>query len=184
MVLVDRQGSLFDASPQAVLVHSCNCKGTWGGGIARAFKARYPGAFAIYYQHCRDTPNSQLLGTALLIPPQKGDAGSDWVGCLFTRADPGFPKGLSKRQEEAEVQSTVRLTKQAFEALLREVASRERDGEWLGDVCMPQLNAGLFRVPWRFTAEALESCGGDGVRKKSYVYTPAPREAGPARRRK
>ncbi|KAF8195532.1 hypothetical protein BJ912DRAFT_1056765 [Pholiota molesta] len=50
-------GDLFLAPPNSILVHACNTQGSWGAGIALAFK----------------------LGTCLLIPGDVHD-----IACLFT----------------------------------------------------------------------------------------------------
>jgi ADP-ribose 1''-phosphate phosphatase len=100
--LVDEiEGDIFDAPEEAVLIHACNCQGSWGKGIAKAFKEKYPAAFEVYRSHCRrllsspkytSIPNSAVMsnespntrhtdsrrlrlpeGTTLLIPPQKSD---------------------------------------------------------------------------------------------------------------
>ncbi|BCR86796.1 ADP-ribose 1''-phosphate phosphatase [Aspergillus chevalieri] len=72
---------------------ACNCQGSWGAGIAEAFRDRYPAAYSIYRSHClkysrrkpqyktvestdpKGKPVKFLLptGTALLIPPQEED---------------------------------------------------------------------------------------------------------------
>jgi len=95
------EGDIFDAPEGAVLIHACNCQGSWGKGIAKAFKEKYPAAFEVYRSHCRTLlsspeytaiPNLTVMsneppnaghtdsrrlrlpeGTTLLIPPQKGD---------------------------------------------------------------------------------------------------------------
>ncbi|KAH0158321.1 hypothetical protein KCU67_g7558, partial [Aureobasidium melanogenum] len=65
----ERKGDLFDAPPNTLLLHACNCVGSWGAGIALAFKKRYPKHFAVYEAYCKSkTPNS-ILSTCLLIPP-------------------------------------------------------------------------------------------------------------------
>ncbi|KIM43267.1 hypothetical protein M413DRAFT_444082 [Hebeloma cylindrosporum] len=53
-------GDLFAAPANSILVHACNTKGSWGAGIALAFKEKYP-------SHC------------LLIPGDTHD-----IACLFT----------------------------------------------------------------------------------------------------
>lgn len=82
-------GDIFDAPANSLLIHACNCKGSWGKGIAESFKRRYPAAFKVYQAHCKKTPNKQLIGTALLIPPQRNDRYQQFIGCLFTSAATG-----------------------------------------------------------------------------------------------
>lgn len=82
-------GDLFDAPANSLLIHACNCKGWWGKGIAEAFKEKYPAAFKVYQAHCKKTSERQLVGKALLIPPQPNDRHQHYVGCVFTSAAPG-----------------------------------------------------------------------------------------------
>ncbi|KAI1908881.1 ADP-ribose 1''-phosphate phosphatase [Ophidiomyces ophidiicola] len=50
---VELQGDLFDAPDNAVLIHACNCQGSWGKGIAAIFRNKYPAAYRIYRAHCQ-----------------------------------------------------------------------------------------------------------------------------------
>lgn len=54
LVITEEIGDLFTAPQDTVLVHSCNCEGHWGAGIAKAFKDRYPSAFNKYHDHCSE----------------------------------------------------------------------------------------------------------------------------------
>ncbi|KAF5845099.1 hypothetical protein GGP41_001232 [Bipolaris sorokiniana] len=81
-------GSLFTAPPRTLLLHACNTQGSWGSGIALAFKKHYPNAYTIYHtfctkEHSLKAGNPVPVGTTLLIPPVDGDKGH-WIGCLFT----------------------------------------------------------------------------------------------------
>jgi hypothetical protein len=60
-------GDIFDAPDNTVIIHACNCMGSWGAGIALAFKQRYPKAFQAYTQHCKSQDPTSLIRTALLI---------------------------------------------------------------------------------------------------------------------
>jgi ADP-ribose 1''-phosphate phosphatase len=71
-------GDLFSAPAGSILVHACNTKGSWGAGIALAFKQRFPDAFKVYRAHCQENGDS-LAGTCLII-----DGGSHYIACLFT----------------------------------------------------------------------------------------------------
>ncbi|KAF3247403.1 ADP-ribose 1''-phosphate phosphatase [Orbilia oligospora] len=75
-------GDIFAAPTNSVLIHACNCQGSWGAGIALAFKQLYPAAYRIYHNHCTNVSNpSSLLGTTLLIPPQPTDRKTHWIAC-------------------------------------------------------------------------------------------------------
>lgn len=86
--IIIRKGDLFSSPPpNSIPLHACNCLGSWGGGIALAFKHKYPKAYDTYHQHCldhRDDPRS-LLGTCLIIRDADEEKKYD-VGCLFTSA--------------------------------------------------------------------------------------------------
>lgn len=95
LLITLQPGDLFAAPKQTILIHACNTRGTWGAGIAAAFKFHYPAAFKVYNTHCTSSssskststpsggkkttpkvlargppPNASLIGTTLLIPPQ------------------------------------------------------------------------------------------------------------------
>ncbi|KAK0244570.1 hypothetical protein EDD85DRAFT_808667 [Armillaria nabsnona] len=69
---------IFSTPENSILVHACNTKGSWGAGIALAFRERYPEAFTVYNQHCEEE-GSATLGTYLLISSGRHD-----IACLFT----------------------------------------------------------------------------------------------------
>ncbi|KAH7356110.1 hypothetical protein BKA66DRAFT_392778, partial [Pyrenochaeta sp. MPI-SDFR-AT-0127] len=153
--LTVHKGDLFGGAPKnSLLIHACNTQGSWGAGIARAFRDRYPKAYVIYRNFCikEHDPRSNPIptGTALLIPPV--DAGkSHWIGCLFTSAKYGKAK--------AKPEQIVKNTGPAMQMLLELVrlANEEGSREGVSEVRMCKINAGLFSVPWEKTAEALES---------------------------
>jgi len=71
-------GDLFSAPTNSILVHACNTQGSWGAGIALAFKQRYPDQFEVYRAHCKEHGEA-LASTCLLIPGERHD-----IACLFT----------------------------------------------------------------------------------------------------
>ncbi|KAL2157812.1 hypothetical protein VTH06DRAFT_5081 [Thermothelomyces fergusii] len=125
--ITDRIGDLFAAPPNSVLIHACNALGSWGGGIALAFRSRYPDAFKVYRAHCARSTPSQLVGTALLIrPPVAGAAAgvtggsrvaAHYVGCLFTS------RGYGKTRDPPE--SILGATGPAMGHLMRLIAEEE-----------------------------------------------------------
>ncbi len=66
--ILEETGDIFDAPPNAVIIHACNCDGSWGGWIAKAFKQRYPKAFGEYVRICKEKGHA-LLDSGELIPP-------------------------------------------------------------------------------------------------------------------
>lgn len=168
LTLTHRRASLFDSPPSTLLCHATNAQGTWGAGIAAAFRRTYPSAFKIYAEHCKSHKTSDLLGTILLIPPQTSSwtkserEARHWIGCLFTSERKG--KGKGKGSKESILQATGEVVRD----LLEEV--REVNGEdWaekkgasssgkkrIEEVRMCKINSGLFGVPWEETCEVIE----------------------------
>lgn len=160
--ITDRFGDLFAAPPQTLLIHACNALGSWGGGIALAFRARYPAAFAVYRAHCARSssggsrsPDHRLVGTALLIPPQaqsrdgKERGRGHYVGCLFTS------RGYGRARDGPE--EILRATGPAMRDLMRLVVEEEeRTGRGVGEVRMCRINSGLFGVPWERSKAVME----------------------------
>lgn len=122
------KGDLFTA--QGILAHACNCHGVWGGGIALVFKKKFPKAYKVYHEHCLQRSPEQLLGTCLLIPENQSTS----IACLFT----------SHSSSESEI---VAHTKDAIADLIRQTSD---------PVNMPQINAGIFAVPWEKTEAVLK----------------------------
>jgi ADP-ribose 1''-phosphate phosphatase len=140
----------FDKVPEnAVLIHACNCKGSWGGGIALAFKKFFPNAYQVYQRHCSKYKPEQLVGKALLIAPcdPKGKFGRRWIGCLFTS------KGYGMRVDS--VDQILRQTRSAFRDLLNDISTRETR-DTFSKLWICRINAGLFKVPWQNTLAILE----------------------------
>ncbi|XP_014562718.1 hypothetical protein COCVIDRAFT_83805 [Bipolaris victoriae FI3] len=142
--LTHHTGSLFTAPPGTLLLHACNTQGSWGSGIALAFKKQYPNAYTIYHafctkEHSPKTGNSVPVGTTLLIPPVDGDKGH-WIGCLFTSRRYG--KGKDAAGE------ILRNTGRAIEGCLGLLGLL---GEEVASVRMCRINSGKFGVPWERT---------------------------------
>ncbi|PGG99706.1 ADP-ribose 1''-phosphate phosphatase [Blastomyces parvus] len=114
-IITEIEGDLFDAPEGTALIHACNCQGSWGKGIAKAFKEKYPAAYQIFRAHCQQylshpqtqthpRPHPRALklpeGTALIIPPQPADyqpqPQTGAAGAAGTAAQPQ-PAPLSNR---------------------------------------------------------------------------------------
>lgn len=80
------KGDLFTAPPKSILVHACNTRGSWGGGIALSFKKKFPKAYNEYRQHC-EKYGDDLLGSCFVVPPDSDNEHA--VACLFTSRRPG-----------------------------------------------------------------------------------------------
>lgn len=146
LTLTYHRGNIFSAPPTTLLIHACNVQGSWGAGIALAFKKIYPEAYILYHAFCTKTHNPKFdpvpTGTALLIPPVDGT--EHWIGCLFTSAQYG------RKKDKSEV--IVRNTELAMEMLLDLV------GNVQGVECvrMCKINSGKFDVKWERTEEVLK----------------------------
>lgn len=142
-------GNLFSAGRNTVLVHACNTQGSWGAGIAKAFKEQYPEAYTIYHNFCVKQHNPKInsvpTGTALLISPVDEGDQKHWIGCLFTSAKYGRAK------DKAEV--IVQNTGSAMAMLLELV----KNAEDIDSVRMCKINSGKFGVAWERTEKMLQS---------------------------
>lgn len=104
--LIHVQGDIFSAPPGSILLHACNTLGSWGAGIAAAFKERYPQQFSQYHAHCKAHGES-LLGTCMLIKGQEHD-----IACLFTS------KAYGKRVDKPP--SILTATRAAVQDLMKQ----------------------------------------------------------------
>ena len=161
-------GDLFAAPDDSVLIHACNTVGSWGAGIAAAFRQRYPKAYQIYNKHCTKDHNPRTnpvpTGTCLLIPPveTKPGAPKHWIGCLFTSAKYGRAKDPPR--------VILQHTGPAFDDFLAQLSLEPS----IKQVRMCQINAGLFAVPWDETRKAVETAlGAHASQVEVHVYTPA-----------
>ncbi|KAH6851232.1 hypothetical protein B0I37DRAFT_131728 [Chaetomium sp. MPI-CAGE-AT-0009] len=154
--ITDRTGDLFAAPANTLLIHACNTIGSWGGGIALAFRKLYPAEFRVYRAHCARSTPDRLAGTALLIPPQGGGGDRHYIGCLFTSRRFGAARDSPDR--------ILRATGPAMRHLMRLVAEEEaRAGVRIAEVRMCRINSGLFAVPWDSSKRVLEEMDlGDG----------------------
>lgn len=157
LALVEKKGDLFAAPKNTLLIHACNCVGSWGAGIAKAFATHYPRAYQQYKTHCL-THKKSTYGKSLLISPLDHDLvnGTNraqerhFIGCLFTSRNHGRRKDSPKQ--------ILAATKTAMQDLLERVKvfnASAGEGERIEEVWMCRINAGLFRVPWAETRKVL-----------------------------
>jgi ADP-ribose 1''-phosphate phosphatase len=176
--MVESTGDIFNAPPNTLIIHACNCDGSWGAGIAAAFKSKYPKAFEVHKDHC-DEYGIELIESAQLIPPidafeapdsvpdetpddalqfnipsskgLKAKPAKHFVGCLFTSRHYGRRRDSPGR--------ILAATAPAMVDLLRKVNAWNAEaepGEKIGEVRMCKINSGLFAVPWAKTRGVLE----------------------------
>ncbi|KAL8767225.1 MAG: hypothetical protein Q9209_006230 [Squamulea sp. 1 TL-2023] len=159
-IITERIGDIFESPPNSILIrtdsvpilllHSltpfadaCNTKGSWGAGVAAAFKKYSPSAFHFQKHHCTTPPSpsttttlaahqKSLVGTCLLIPPFptiKTSTGKPspalskptpqqeekkfWIACLFTSC--GYGKNVDSSN------AILRATENAVRDLRRQI---------------------------------------------------------------
>jgi len=127
--------------------------GSWGGGIALAFKQKFPSAYETYHKHClsySDDPR-RLMGTCLII---RGASEKYDIGCLFTSV------GYGKHVDPPSM--ILDATRKAVKDLME-----QNSGDHAKAIHSCQFNSGLFRVPWEDSQKVLEEEGASMV-----VYLP------------
>lgn len=145
ITLSEYKGDLFGAPAKSLLLHACNCEGSWNKGIAYQFQKNYPDHYALYHNHCRDKGDDAIIGTCLLIPPQNIGR-NHWVGCLFTSRK----YGRGKDKKDKILQNTEDAIQDMVDQLV-DMEAKKRPAE----VWMCKINSGLFRVPWDDTKERI-----------------------------
>ncbi|KAJ7065197.1 hypothetical protein C8F01DRAFT_1124647 [Mycena amicta] len=146
-------GDLFDAPPHSILIHSCNTRGSWGAGIAVAFKEKFPEAFAEYKAVC-ERDGAALLGSCLLIRGSEYD-----VACLFTSKDYG-----------RRVDSPEKILA-ATQLAMADLIEKNKDHPKALHAC--RLNGGKFKVEWGLTESLLEA-----LQVEIFVHTPVDEQVG------
>ena len=114
-------GDLFLTEAQT-LAHGCNCRGRMGAGVAREFKARFPGMFKEYRRRC----HSGEFQTGGYYLEKKT---TPWVLNLATQADLGG--------------ATLEYVSACFAAV---AANFEEEG--ITSLAMPRIAAGLGHLEW------------------------------------
>ncbi len=133
-----QKGDLLQAAAShRVLVHACNCKGSWNAGIAVQFKNRFPDAHADYKRLCKKH-GAALLGMG--VYHKKMDSTETPVGYLFTSWHYGSNKDS--------VGNILTNTKRSVRCLLELLPKNM-------EIHSPKINAGLFGVPWAQTEKVI-----------------------------
>ncbi|CUS49631.1 LAQU0S24e00760g1_1 [Lachancea quebecensis] len=148
-----------------ILIHSCNCNGSWGGGIAYQLGVKFPKAEGDYIELCEKF-GSSLLGKFVLIPSYTDS--TLLIGCLFTASFGGSQQGTGE--------SILTYTKQALEDMRIKVFTDADPSDEIDSFSrkymqsfmdklkvpvakhrleMPQINSGIFGVPWPKTEQLL-----------------------------
>lgn len=136
-----RKGDLFSAAHEegVAFAHAVNCQGVWGSGIAVEFKNRYPRSFEAYRAVCLENHAGVNVGSIVGHASLHLDI-DRLVGCLYTSWGYG--------PQRASVPNILAATATAVAELL--------SNDKVKGVFSPKINAGLFGVPWEYTAAIIE----------------------------
>jgi ADP-ribose 1''-phosphate phosphatase len=168
-----------DPPDNSIVIHSVNCLGEWGSGVALALKNALPGAYKVYKDYCKDTPPEILLGINWLIAPQEGDYdltpaadGSPtkpriWVYCLFVSE--GYGRRTKTKAGKSRPANIIRHTRQALKGVASTLFHGRKGekvdwGEGLGREDGPdcdvvwtcKFNSGSFGIKWETTLKLME----------------------------
>jgi ADP-ribose 1''-phosphate phosphatase len=145
------KGNLLDVTIPSIIAHSCNTRGNWGGGFAYQLAQLFPLAEREYVEHCHKFGDS-LIGKSLLIFTDRTEKGNELlkgqahaIVCLFTSRGGG---GTQDPPDEI-----IKNTKSAIEDLKAKLNGM---GDHDYHITMPQINSGIFGVPWKKTEELLD----------------------------
>jgi ADP-ribose 1''-phosphate phosphatase len=131
-MLTHKKMNLFDAPELSILAHACNCRGSWGAGIALEFQKRFPKAHKTYQSACKEV-NGQMAGGAILTDLEN----DHFVACLFTSN--GYGKSVDPKDKILE--NTGHSVRLLLELSLNKGFP----------IYSNKFNSGLFRVPWEET---------------------------------
>lgn len=155
MPIIYKKGDVVEAFKQGevdVLIHSTNCQGVMGSGIAKQIKAEFPEAYHEYKQ-------SELYGGGLFL--------GEVSGAIFNRVTCGkFGGILNVNGQDQFIDRTKCNTNYA--ALAKGLLACH---EWIesGDVvAMPKIGAGLGGGDWKIIEAIIESAFQD---REVLVYT-------------
>ncbi|CCH62835.1 hypothetical protein TBLA_0I01770 [Henningerozyma blattae CBS 6284] len=154
-----------------MIIHSCNCDGSWGGGIAYQLALKYPKAEKKYIEIC-DKYGYQLLGKSMILSSYSNNNSTERVliACLFTSAYGGgncdIPESILKKTERSLIHLNELIQSNGN---LKAKDSMDSDIlEFLKDIDvdkislkeykleMPKINSGIFGVPWEKTERVLQ----------------------------
>lgn len=136
-----------------ILIHSCNCNGSWGGGIAYQLGSAHPQSEKEYIDIC-ESDGDKLLGSCKLIDSYNNS--TLIIACLFTASFGG-----SKQDSD----SILKYTREALLDLKNQLDANEKLQEY--KLIMPKINSGIFGVPWENTEFILKELDKDFT---VYVY--------------
>ncbi len=184
LAIIDVTGDLTTDPPDnSILIHSVNCAGEWGSGVALALAKALPGAYEVYADHCNDHDAGALLGSCLLIPPCEVDQKSGkrkvssqdqsrrWVACLFSSESYG--RKTKSKAGKSSPNAITANTERALHDLRRQLEGYPRESNAgnprldLQELWACKFNSGSFGVKWEATVKIIQEVfeGWDGEMK-------------------
>ena len=114
-------GDLATSAPDnAVLIHSCNCVGKWGTGVATALAHKFPTLVKTCQEYCKDHSIEELLGTCVMAWAEDEDVSrTQWVACLFTSK--GYGKKTPSHPGESSPSAITAHTRTALQDLRQQL---------------------------------------------------------------
>lgn len=152
MIEYEKGDLLQAAASHRLLVHACNCRGSWDAGIATGFKVKFPDAYKYYQTLCKKH-GKNLLGMG--IYHKKMDSQETPVGYLFT----SFSYGIYKDPVDKILTNTKKSVRCLLGVLPKDV-----------EIHSPKINAGLFKVPWAETEKVINEVLKDYPKVKWVVW--------------
>lgn len=150
------QGDLFSHKPYnsgsiSIFVHSCNTQGSWGAGVATAFRTQFPSTYGVHQDYCSQYSSTELLGTSQIIASNPRDPGHNTIGptfvvCLFTSDFTTKPEDIIEYTDMAMRDFSIKLQ------IMEDNLDRKGDRIMIN---MPKINSGIFGVPWNKTEKVL-----------------------------
>lgn len=125
------KGDLFNDTTSKLL-HACNCRRTWGRGVAAIFAEKFPRAYDKHRTYKADIGDIQVI-----------ECDKQTIICLFTS------DGYGKETDPPD--QIVKNTQAALWLL-----GMYYKGHTKVDIASPKINAGLFNVPWELSEKAIE----------------------------
>lgn len=135
--------SLFDAPKGSIIIHACNAQGVWGSGIAKEFKERYPLAYGIYQDHCKQM---MPLGYGHIHENKKEEHNVGWIITSENFGD--------RKDKPVSILANTAL---ALNCICEDIeTTRVLNGLVDITVYSNKFNSGLFNVPWSDSVVVLE----------------------------
>lgn len=131
--------SLFDAPKDSHIMHAGNCKGVWGSGIAKEFKARFPKSFEDYHNYCK----SHKFGINAAGSYTMHSENDYHVTTILT--------SVGYADTKSTVEEILHFTSLSLISLLQYLSNIG-----IKEIYCNRFNSGLFAVPWQKTESVIK----------------------------